>query len=286
MKLGAPEYIKTPRFKTKTNFGNNSNSNSGGMRRKKKQQEMNDDDWESIRTFQTTEFEKKEGVEYSILLLRKYLNMITPNTYLKLRDDIITEIGKVILINNKTDLVKLTNELFKIVTTNILYSDIYAKLYKDLINEFDIFNEILTKNFENFNDVFETIEYYDPEKSYEKFCENNKKNEFRRALCTFYVNLMKEGILSKDNIANIIIKLFNILDTLIIAEKKNELDELSELIYIMVINSYETINFYDENIGKEIYENVVKITNIKNKQNSGITNKCIFKHMDILDEIS
>ena len=284
--VGAPEYIKTPQFKKPINIGSNIN-----VRRRKKPQELNDTDWETIRNFQATEFDKKEGIENNILLIRKYFNMITQKTYDTLKINITDEIDKIQATSldseiNK-DLIYATNEIFKMATNNILYSDIYAKLYKDLLNKYTIFNDILLENFGKFKEVFTTIEYYDPENDYEKFCENNKINETRRSLCSFYVNLMKEEVIDNDDIGNIILHLFDILNSYIeIKDKSNELDELSELIYIMVTNSYEILNKSNTELCKQIYDNVVKITNIKSKKNLGITNKCIFKHMDILDEIS
>jgi len=217
--VGAPEYIKTPQFKTKSNIGCSNNTNISG-RRRKKVQEINDDDWEAMRSFQTTEFEKKEGVEYNLFMIRKYLNMVTTGTVSKLKDDIMEEINTVISTKTESDLNYLCNEIFTIISCNILYSDTYAKLYKDLITDINKFNEILFTNFDRFEDHFNNIEYYDPEVDYNKFCENNKKNEALRSLTTFYVNLMKEGIIDKMEIASIILHLFAILDKMITDQKK------------------------------------------------------------------
>lgn len=283
--VGSPEYIKTPQFKSHLN--NYSTSNMGIVRRKKKIQEINDDDWQTIRSFQTTELKKREGIEQNLHIIRKYLNMMTETTYNKLKEDIITEITNVISVDTNENLNYLCNELFQIVSSNILYSDIYAKLYNDLINEFNIFNIILMENFANFQSIFDNIEYYDSEAEYDKFCENNKKNEIKRATCSFYINLMKKDIIDKEVIGNIILNIFKKLDSMIISEtQQNIIDELSELIYIMVSGSYETLNHNNFHLSKEIYDNVVRITNLKTKTTPGITNKCIFKHMDILDDIS
>ena len=128
--VGAPEYIKTPQFRNKMIGSNNSNN---GIRRRKKNYEVCDDEWESIRTFQTTELKKKEGIESNLFTLRKYLNMITFNTYDKLKEQILTEINLVKSTKTPNDLQYLCTEMFYIVSSNVLYSDIYAKLYKDLI---------------------------------------------------------------------------------------------------------------------------------------------------------
>jgi len=287
--VGAPEYIKTPQFKPRNGQSGQrgSNDTSGIIRRRKKHQDVDDTEWESIRTFQTTELKKKDGIDANLQTIRGFLNMFTQNTYDTLKSNILEEINIVNTTKTPNDLSYLCNELFNIVCSNILYSDVYAKLYKDLINDNCIFNDILMSNFKKLEEKFTTIEYYEPEENYDKFCENNKKNEILRSMCTFYVNLMKEKIIDIDVMSKIISNLFKTLDIMISdGAKKNELDELSELIYIMVVNGYELINKVDAKTGVEIYNNVERITNKKIKAEPGITNKCIFKHMDILDEIS
>ena len=284
-KVGAPEYIKTPLFKNKEMHINN--------RRKKNNNQLNGE-WETIRTFKKTEIINKTTSENNIHLIRKYLNMITNNSYSKIKEDIVKEL-KIIISNNHNDnndnndnnLNHLYNEILQIIINNTLYTDIYAKLYKDLITEFPIFNHILLKKFNDFELLFKSIEYIDPEKDYNKFCENNKNNETRRSICIFYINLMKENILEYNKIGEIILTLFESLNTMISVKKeKNIIDEISELLYIMIINSYEYLSKINKNLSDIIYNNVIKITKMKTKDIPGITNKCIFKHMDILDEIS
>lgn len=279
--VGAPEYIKTPQFINKTIMQSNS------IRRKKKNFQTNDEEWDSIRSFQTTEIKKGQGIEANLFTLRKYLNMITLNTYDKLKGEIIKEISDVKFNKTPNDLLFLSSEVFKIMSGNILYSDIYSKMYRDLIQEFDIFKEVLMEKLSQFEEQFSNIKYFEPDEDYDSFCENNKKNETLRALSSFYVNLMKENIIDKEYIEKAIFKLFEILNSMInLNTKKNELDELAELLYIIITNSYETIKEQDPDIAKNIYDNVDNITKLKVKDYTGLTNKCIFKHMDILDEIS
>ena len=271
--VGAPEYIKTPQFKNKTQNLN--------PRRKKKQSDINDDDWETIRNFQTTEFKKNEGVEKNLDIIRKNLNMITLSKYEEIKNNIIKEIN--FFSDNKNEIEYLSEQIFKIISTNILYSEIYAHLYKDLINNFSIFQDILDRNFDNIDEIFQTITYFSPEENYNKFCENNRTNEIRRAICTFYINLMKEKIIDNEKIGLIILNLFKTLYNFIsLKDKTNEIDELSELLYILIVNSYEDLI---PDHAKKIHDNVIIISNMKLRNEPGITNKCIFKHMDILDDI-
>ena len=284
--VGAPEYIKTPQFKNKTLINGNGNGPGNVIRRRKKFQEIDDDEWQNMRAFQTTELKKTEGVEANLFTIRKFLNMLTSNTYDKVYEDIIEEINIVLTTKTPNDLSFLCNELFNIIIGNILYSDIYAKLYKELVTKFSIFNDILVKNLSQFENKINNIQYCDPDDDYNKFCENNKSNEYLRSISSFYINLMKEGLIEKDVICNIILKLCTIVDSMISdGTKKNELDELSELVYIMIVNSYKLIKLDNPDIAKQIIDHVSLITKIKMKERPGITNKCIFKHMDILDEI-
>ena len=94
---------------------------------------------------------------------------------------------------------------------------------------------------------------------------------------------MKEKIIDNEKIGLIILNLFKILYKFInLKDKTNEIDELSELLYILIVNSYGDLI---PDHAKKIHDHVIIISNIKLRNESGITNKCIFKHMDILDEI-
>jgi hypothetical protein len=279
--VGAPEYIKTPQFKAKVlqTAGNS-------VRRKKKIMDVNDDDWETIRTFQTTEFQKKEGLEINVHKIRKFLNMLTEKTYDKLSIAIIEELRVVNSNKTENDMTVLCEQIYNIVAGNILYSNIYAKLYNDLIANFPIFNQILLKNIARIEERINSIEYIDAASNYDKFCENNKKNEYFRASVAFYANLMKENVIEEKTIYDIILMLFSTLNHFIEkTTKKNELDELSEIIYIIVTISYDKIKTRSQDDASVINKKISGIASSKVKSMPGITNKCIFKHMDMLDEV-
>ena len=67
-------------------------------------------------------------------------------------------------------------------------------------------------------------------------------------------------------------------------EKRNHIDEISENLFILITKGYERIKEHGEI--SLIKENVEKIANINKKNYLGITNKTIFKNMDILDAIN
>ena len=130
--------------------------------------------------------------------------------------------------------------------------------------------------------LFQRIEYVDPKKDYDKFCENNKSNDKRKAMSLFIVNLMKEGIVPASQVIDIVINLQRMLnDNLKVAGKTNELDETSENIYIIIKNGYKELVGMEEWVN--ILNNITFISLLKIKSYPSITNKTIFKHVDILE---
>ena len=76
--VGAPEYTHTPQFHKKDKRANY----------------LSDAHWESIRNFKVTKIIKRDGIDGSVDLIRKYLNKMSTNTCDKLTTNIIDEIKK------------------------------------------------------------------------------------------------------------------------------------------------------------------------------------------------
>jgi len=286
--VGAPEYVRTPQF-PKRERGANHGRRGEGRRDRHKAQEITDEDWEIIREFQATEIKKKEGIEASIDNIRKHLNKISDKTYEAMLEEIIIEIKKITNdINPEGDVLielhKVGDALFNIASSNGFYSEMYAELYKSLMEVFSFMTCIFEKNFITFSAIFKTIEYSDPDTNYDKYCEINKTNEKRRAVSLFYVNLMKKGIIPHKSIIEIIMEVqLYMTDLKKSEENKPIVDELSEVIYILVKNSESVLKDAEE--WEEIMNRIIDISQMSNKSRPGITNKTIFKHMDILDEL-
>ncbi len=267
--VGAPEYTHTPQFQKK----------------EKIKQHVTDEDWNMIRNFKTTKIVKKEGIDASIDTIRKHLNKMSTNTYDKLKIKIVEEM-RIIYDNSNVDsdtgdLNTIGNAIFTIASSSKFYSKMYAKLYSELIAEFEFMRQIFDNNLREFNKVFHDISYCDP-KDYDKYCENNKKNEKRRALGLFYVNLMIEEVIEQDTILDIILGIQEYLVSKLDVENHSAVvDELSELLYIMIIPCKEIKDKKWDNI----VDNVESISKMKSKDKTSLTNKTVFKHMDIMDAI-
>ena len=95
---------------------------------------------------------------------------------------------------------------------------------------------------------------------------------------------MKLDVIKADAIIKIISDIQSYLYSLYTSEENKAIvDELSEVIYILVTNSYSILKLNDE--WCIIHNNIIELSKCKVINYPGLTNKCIFKHMDILDEI-
>jgi len=285
---------------------------SGGStitRQRNASQQIPNSEWETILAFQKTELQKKEGIELSIDNIRSYLNKLTDKTYTAMLSNILKEIAA--LFTASTDdksedhntiavMNRIASSIFTTASSNSFYSEIYARLFRDLMAEYAVFRDVFEKNLASFMSLFETIEYCDPKKNYDKFCDINKANEKRKAMSLFIVNLMKNGIVEKKHVLAIMRQIQELMYANLRQEgKTNEVDELAENLYIMVKNSHSVLKSAasatatTDADGAEVaelfaqrMEQIVEISKLKIKSKPSITNKTIFKHLDMLDEIS
>lgn len=319
------DYNSNKRYDTSTTGSHHNSKKRDKYNYNNKGQEITDDDWEAIRKFQATIIAKKEGIDASIEQIRKHLNKITDKTYETLKVLIIEEINKIIAQEtsesySKELLVELNgvgDAIFNIASSNGFYSKVYATLYKDLMAQFSFMRGIFDTNYKAFNSLFKTIEYCDPNKDYDKFCQVNKDNEKRRSMCSFYINLMLQGIIAPKSILKIILGLQELLlEKIKLVDAKNIVDELAEVLFILITTGIEVFkkggvdkkdassssssDEGEELVGasvstyvstyvsgakwEKIVSNVNYISKLKQNAFPSISNKTIFKHMDIIDE--
>lgn len=277
--VGAPEYIKTPHFEKRS------------YKPRIHIKEVSDAEWDSVRNFKSTVIEKKKGVELSIDIIRKHLNKMTTKTYDTLQTQICTEIDQIMATETNQDellveLNKIGDAIFDIASGNRFYSGMYAALYNELMVKYEFMKTILTAKLNTDIHIFNDFEYCSPEKDYDKFCNNNKTNEKRRALGSFYVNLMLQEIIPPTKIIKMINELQTNLTDYIKAENNvNIVEELSELLYGLITTGAPKLKTQKAE-WTAIMANVNVIGKMKAKSEPSISNKTIFKHMDIVMEIN
>jgi len=272
-------------------------SSSGANKNNKKKRgnkgmEISSDEWETIRTFQTTKIEQKTGIDGDINEIRLYLNKLTDKTFLDMREKIINKINSVCAISTEPeDAVKLGSMLYEMCSTNKFYSKIFADLFAELASMYIWLNVTFLENYANIMEQYNNIQYIDSDKDYDGFCEMNKKNERRRAITTFYFNLGLNGFIKKEDVVNMLKNILtSIMNMINSTDKKNEIDELTEIVGILF--NKEMIDEVEEDASEQedyyvidhsILDTINNLAQKKAKDYPSLSNKAIFKYMDLIE---
>lgn len=266
--------ISTPLNKEHKKNGSNSNLS-------KKMEES----W--ISTFKPTNIiEKREGSDKIMNDIRIALNKISTKNYETNRNCVIEKINELSGLDTKSDdLPKIANTIFEIASTNKFFSDIYAKLYKELMDKFpEIFTEILDKFIQGFTEKMKTIKYIDQNVNYDEFCKYNKENDKKKATSVFIINLVKEGVLDSSILFTVIQEIQTILDDFMFQPNKtNEVDEIVENVFLLFISNGDLLKQLLSN--QTLLDKVKEMAAIKPKEIPSLSSRAVFKYMDILDKM-
>ena len=265
-KVGSPNYVKTPNFKKRRN-------NYG------------DENWDSIRSFTTTKITEASSREEEIILeIKKILNKMTQTTFEDNCMALIELMDTNEPILNEINMKKISNIIFTTGINNSLMGDVFAELYKVLMNKYEIMIDVFDENLKSFMKVFDSIEYVSPDEDYDRFCEINKINDRRSKLSSFFVSLMKIEVIGPETIVDVVLNLQNmIINMYKNKENRNKIDEICENMFILITKGKEQMTASDS--FTLIEKNVIDFSKINKKEYPGMSNKSIFKNMDILDDL-
>jgi hypothetical protein len=115
------------------------------------------------------------------------------------------------------------------------------------------------------------------------FCEINNENDRRKGMSSFFVNLVGQNIISGESLGIIVENLVNTIKTLIVTDgNKEQVDEISENVFIIMDEGFDILK---ETWGEfdNINSYLKDITNMKKQNFPSLTNKTIFKFMDLKD---
>lgn len=277
--VGSPNYVKTPQFLL----------NSETERKKKrrhKNNEINSEDWEAIRNFQTTAKHEKSGIDKTIDIIKGEIHKIADKNYSSQKDIIMQNLREIVLNSNHDDVNKVGEIIINISSSNRFFSKLYSDLVIEIINTYDFIIPIINKYYLDFEKSI--MEFIDSNsylsKDYELLCKINKENENRRSRALFFVNLMKENCIETELIINLVnIILNNLYNNIENTESVEVNEELSELLFVILEDSFQIFKEHDEWL--DIHSKITNITDMKNND-KGLTNKIIFKLMDLLDIIN
>ncbi len=273
------------------NGNNNFNARDETVRKRKgnKNVEVTSDDWDSLRSFQTTKIEQKTGVDAEINQIRMHLNKLTDKSFLDIMGKLVTSIDKILLMEPDTNILAscIGDPIYDIASSNKFYSKIYADLYVELINKYGWLRQTFDNKFRDFIELFKTIEYFDPDKNYDKFCDMNKLNDKRRANTMFAVNLALNQFIPAASVTNILKLLVEMIQSLILVpDKKNEVDELTENVALLFNAELLKMTNKEDLLlssGASIESFIKNMAKSKSKDYKSLSNKAIFKYMDLIE---
>lgn len=212
--------------------------------------------------------------------LRSIMNKISKNNFNKQLDKIKHIFMELKDSSEEEDIIKCSTIVFEIASINLFYSELYAKLYSSLYNEFDSLKIPLKKTLTTFINSYKQIQNLtDPAKNYTIFCNILKNNEKRVALLTFIIHLMKHNIVEPDIILDLGIYLQTTINDTIENGNKDEVEQLTDNLYIIVKHANNYLESYD------LWNNIINyINSFKGKKPyKSLTYKTIFKFMDMQD---
>jgi len=277
--VGAPTYKKTPVFKHRAHVRKRQYPNGNRAT-------ITADDWEAMRNFKTTVFAKpKEGIDTEIKSIRSALNKLTATNYEEITEAIGNILSRVLIMDvDKKELAKVGESIFEIGSINKFWSELYANLYKDLIEKFPIMMEIYQNNFKTFMTLFDNIRFINAEEDYDLFCSINLENAKRRALSSFFVHLMNNGTIKSYEIMHIIVKLREkFITNMNDSDKKNEVGEIAENLCIIIRNGAKLLR--GEAQWATLEDFIKMVSEISSREKMGVSTKTVFKFMDLYEEL-
>lgn len=245
-------------------------------------------EWEAVKNFKPTEKIELSDIDNKIKEIRSDLNKISKMNYEEQKKGVIDKIFT-IFEGEKMDgdeefsdnQKKIGNMIFDTLSTNKFLSQIYADLYVELVGKSEYFGYILDNFIENYKNSLNNIQYIDPDKDYNGFCNYNQKNEIRKSNSIFLINLMKYNMITQDTVLDLICELQTTSFTYIECDNKtHEVEEITENLFILVTESKTHLNTCEFWLNT-IQPNIEKFSKLKAKEHPSLSSRCVFKYMDM-----
>lgn len=251
---------------------------------------VKDEDWEIIRNFKSTKLETKEGIDKQINDIRVLFNKVSTKNYNTQIAVIIDAVKQFIDTIHSTesreeDFQKLIKIVFDIIYTNKFFGELYAKLYKELIEIDPIFMVSLKEQIEKIKTT-EDLKYVDPNTDYDEYCRYTKSNDGKKSFIAFLIYINKY----EPSIFEYVVELLNhyvnmSIDNADIENRMNEIEEITERIFIIITKS-ENVLVEHEIWKNEILHKIIILSQMKMKEHKSISNRIIFRYMDIIDNMN
>jgi hypothetical protein len=268
-----------------------------------------------IPNFKVTQMEKTEGINKILNEIRISLNKISKKNFdiqkekiYELIENVLNE-SKIMTLHNENEevekslenkdkdemlffneedyknemevnLQKISQFIFEIASSNKFFCELYANLYKELIDKYSFFSNILISFILHFKESIQHFIYCDPNEDYEKYCNFVKESDKKKATTTFIIMLLERNVIKED----IVIEMIHYFNEIVIKyideqDKLNEVEELGEILHIFISLGKKTLCFHSNWV--KIVEYVQLVSSMRVKEHISISSRFIFKMQDI-----
>ena len=236
---------------------------------KKIKKSNSDGNWETMRTFKATKINNEEDKEKNDL--RNILNKMSKTNL----SENIEKVKTMLSSQNETELKKSVELIIQICCSNNFFTELYAKLYVAIHSITPLFDAEIMIYYEKYKYNMQNICYVDPNGDYDAYCKYNKSNDVQKSTLLFFIFLWKENCFDYvDQIEEFLFSFIN--DNMISENKKNEVEELVENLYIYFSNNQDRIR-----VKKEHIESIC----VKTDEKKSLSSRAKFRCMDIVDII-
>jgi hypothetical protein len=179
---------------------------------------------------------------------------------------------------------KIVEFIFDTAISNKFYSELYSQLYKELIDIFPIFKDVIEPFLKQYTESIHMICIVDQNEDYDGFCENNKKNEKRKATTVFIANLLKTQVITETVVIDMIMAMQELSEKYIEEEnRKPEVEEITENLFLLITSTPASLKTTDLWQTK-IEPNIRKFATYKSNDKTSLSNRVVFKYMDIVEK--
>jgi len=272
-------------------------------------------EWEMMRSFKATKIESKTGIEKIVNDVRITLNKMSANNYEKQRDIILGLVNGYFAEEDRaisgvpegvgggkfsgettqgvanenaiteSNTCRISKVIFDIASTNKFYSEIYAKLYTELVEAHAVFRDLLEEFVNGFTSMEPVPVYVDPDVDYDGFCVYSKACEVRKSTSTFLVNCLKMELIDKSRISDILCEFLKYVDVKRAEEGVSKcVEEIVENIYIIATLCCEELS-KTAKWREYVVPTIKRIISEKTNGLPGMSNRANFKLMDLLEKI-
>jgi len=236
--------------------------------------------------YKPTVLVKREGFDKICSQIKLCINKITPSNYSRLIIDLYEKMDDILVVSNiEEEKEKIAIILVSELPAVAFQSEINARIFMDLIKKYPFLEKMVDMFIKEYDEIITNISKTSVNTDdYEAFCNNNKRNDLRKAMASFMINIMRNSLLTKSFVINILKYFQDMLFKNIDEEgRENIVEEITENLFIILINGKPDLS--GEKDWDSIINKIVDITKLVVKEHPSFTSRAKFKNMDIIDNL-